>query len=433
MEALLQNVVVWIIFPLLLGASIYFSFRLHFPQFRRIGGAFKMIVQAQANTGQMGSFAAVATIIGGNLGAGTIAGSAMAVAMGGAGAIFWMVAVAILGSIIKLASVVLGVFYQERLRGQCAGGAMIYIRRGLNSPFLSFCYCLCLVGASLTVGNLVQVHAFTASFAHAGASVRMLGALLLMLPAVPILFGGLKRLSVFMSASVPLIGIMYILFCAIGIILLRDNLGPVIQNVLRGAFSWKAAGGGATGFAFAQVLQAGISRGLFATDIGLGLDAIAHGCVEGGNMPLAEHARKQGLIALIAPILVAVLCAMTGILILCAAPNFGADATQICIDTFSRAFSSPRAGYLIIPIVIYCFALTTIIAWAWFAEHAFKNPRWHVAFRIFFIAAMPVGALVHGTLPWQIADACIDGLLLTNLFAILRLRDRVVTVYEGRT
>ncbi|MDR0727497.1 MAG: alanine:cation symporter family protein [Puniceicoccales bacterium] len=389
-----------------------------------------MIVRAKARTGQMGSFAAVATIIGGNLGAGTIAGSAMAVATGGAGAIFWMVAVAILGSVVKLASATLGVFYQEKISGHCVGGAMIYIRKSLNSPLLSFCYCLCLIGASLTVGNLVQVHAFTASFAHAGTFVRVLGVLILMLPVGPILFGGLKRFSVFMSASVPLIGVAYVLFCVVGIILLRNNLGAVIGDIFRSAFSWRAAGGGTTGFFFAQMLQAGISRGLFATDIGLGLVAIAHGHIEKGNLSITEHARQQGLIALIAPILVAVLCSMTGILVLCAAPNLSNNATQICIDTFSRAFSTPRAGYFIIPFVVYCFALTTLLAWAWFAEHAFKNPKWHVVFRIFFLAAMPAGALIRGTLSWQIADVCIDGLLLTNLIALLRLRGRVAAIYN---
>jgi amino acid carrier protein len=428
-EAPLWNAGILVIFFLLLSISVYFSFRLHFPQFSRIGAAFKMVVQSKADTGQMGSFAAVATIIGGNLGAGTIAGSAMAVSMGGAGAIFWMVIVAILGSIVKLASATLGVFYQQTIRDRCVGGAMLYIKNGLNSPRLCFCYCLCLIGASLTVGNLVQVHAFTASFTNAGLSARILGALLLMIPAVPILFGGLKRFSIFMSASVPLIGIVYILFCVVGIILLRDNLHSVIRDIFRGAFSLDAAGGGAMGFFFAQVLQAGISRGIFATDIGLGLAAIAHGCVGRGNIPIGEHARRQGLIALIAPILVAILCAMTGILVLCAAPNLGSNATQICVDTFSRAFSTPYAGCLI-PVVIYCFALTTIIAWAWFAEHAFSNPRWHVIFRIFFIAAMPAGAFAHGMLPWKIADVCIDGLLLINLLAIFRLRNRVVTIFS---
>jgi AGCS family alanine or glycine:cation symporter len=428
---LLRNVVVWIIVPLLLGTSIYFSSRLHFPQLRCIGSAFKMMARTRSNTGQMGSFTAVATIIGGNLGAGTIAGSAMAVAMGGAGAIFWMVAVAVFGSVVKLASATLGVFYQEKVYGQYIGSAMIYIKKGLNSPLLSFCYCLFLVGASLTVGNLVQVHAFTASFTNAGVPARIFGVLLLMLPAGAILFGGLKRFSIFMSASVPIIGIAYILFCAIGIILLRANLWPVICDVFRGAFSWNAASSGTTGFLFAQVLQTGISRGLFATDIGLGLVAIAHGRIDREDFSINEHARRQGIIALIVPILVAALCAMSGILVLCAAPNLAANATQICIDTFSRAFSVPRAGYFIIPLVVYCFALTTLVAWAWFAEHAFENPKWHTLFRIFFLAAMPIGALVQGTLPWQIADVCINGLLLINLIAILRLRNRILTIHNG--
>jgi AGCS family alanine or glycine:cation symporter len=429
MEIFLRYVVVFVILPLLLGISIYFSVRLRWPQLQHLRKGLRRVIASKATKGKMGNFAAVATIVGGNLGAGTIAGSALAIAMGGAGAIFWMVAVALLGSVIKLACATLGVFYQEKCHEHSVGGAMFYIRKGLNAPFWSVFYCVCLVGASFTVGNLVQVHAFMSPFAQSRLCVQIFGILLLMIPVVLVLFGGLKRFAAFMSCTVPIIGAIYILACIVGIFLLRHNVAAVGREIFRGAFSLNAAGGGSTGFLFGQALQAGISRGLFATDIGLGLAAIAHGNVERGRLSLAEHAKDQGIIALLAPILVAILCAMTGILVLCAAPNFKGNASQICIDTFSIAFRTPHAGYFI-PFIIYCFAMTTILAWAWFAEHAFTSDRWHTIYRLLFIAIMPIGAVLHGSLPWTLADICIDGLLLTNLIAIFCLRGCVIGIHN---
>ena len=92
-------------------------------------------------------------------------------------------------------------------------------------------------------------------------------------------------------------------------------------------------------------LGAGISRGLFATDIGLGLAAIAHGEIDCGRTPLAEHALEQGIIAMLSPVIVAAICAIISVLILCAAPNFGKCAGEICVETFSIAFRSGCASF----------------------------------------------------------------------------------------
>jgi AGCS family alanine or glycine:cation symporter len=138
-------------------------------------------------------------------------------------------------------------------------------------------------------------------------------------------------------------------------------------------------------------------------------------------------------VALLAPILVAVLCAITGVLVVCAAPNFNQNASKICIDAFVVALNTNHAG-LIVPITIYFFALTTILSWAWFAEHAFffiGRANWRNYYCLIFIAMIPVGAFMQTALPWKIADVCIDGLLLTNLLAIFFLRERVVFIQCG--
>ncbi|MDR0339962.1 MAG: alanine:cation symporter family protein [Puniceicoccales bacterium] len=418
--------------PILLFSSCYLSLRLGWLQFRKISQAFRRVLAKNDSGRRFGSFSAVAVIVGGNLGAGTIAGTALALKTGGPGALFWMVVVALLGGVIKLACASLGTLYQERTgNGRSIGGAMFYMAKGLSSFPLGAVYCILLIGAALTVGNLVQTNAFVSALPRALPGGRPIAVLLLATPTAFILCGSLRRFSRFMSVSVPIIGCVHMAVCIVGIFLMHDNVLPVIGSIFRGAVAVPAVAGGAAGVALLATIQSGISRGLFATDIGLGLAAIAHGEVDRGQRPLDHHAREQGIVALLSPTIVAVVCAITGILILCAAPDFQRCASEICVETFSTAFHSDCAGWLI-PITMYCFAITTMIAWAWFAEHAFyyfRAPKLRLVFRAIFIGLMPVGAFMESSLPWTLADGCIAGLLLTNVCAILLLRKKLAALY----
>jgi amino acid carrier protein len=433
-NACLSYFVILCIFPALLGISILLSIRLKWPQLRCLGTALRNVVADKKRKGEMNNFAAVAAIIGGNLGAGTIAGTALAIATGGPGAIFWMIAVAILGSVIKLACASLGAFYQEKQHhDRCIGGPMFYIEKGISSRGMSLCYCFFLIGASLTVGNLVQTHAFVYAFPDGDLATKTICALLLAVPTAIVLSGGLKRFVTFMSCSIPIMGITYIIACLVGLYFMRDRLGGALQEILLGAFSFASMEGGTAGIMLIKALHAGTSRGLFATDIGLGLAGIAHGNISDQQTSPERHAREQGITALLAPILVAILCAVTGTLVICAAPELNQDASKICVDTFTTAFRSPFAGWLI-PVIIYFFSFTTILAWAWFAEHTFfflHRARWRYYYRLIFIAMIPVGAFMHTSLPWIIADVCIDGLLLTNLLAIFLLRKKLSSIHDS--
>ncbi|MDR1438274.1 MAG: alanine:cation symporter family protein [Puniceicoccales bacterium] len=434
MEIFLQYIVLFLLFPLLIGLSSYFSFRLRWPQLRFLGKGFSHVLVKGGKTGGMSNFAAVATVVGGNLGAGTIAGTALAIAMGGAGSIFWMVAIAIFCSILKLIGASLGAFYQEEGRdGNCVGGPMFYMKKGKLPSGLSTCYCLFLIGGSLSVGNLVQMNSFLNSLQNPTFAMKVIGIIALAIPVGIILSGGLKRFASFMSCSIPIIGVFYIIACLIGIIVLRQRVIPVIGEIFNGAFTLRAVGSGTFGFAFLRALHVGISRGLFATDIGLGLAAIAHGNVKDDIASSMMRAQVQGQIALIAPVIVAAICSVTGIFILCAAPDFSKSASQICVDTFVLAFKTHYAG-LFIPFIIYSFALTTILAWAWFAEHVFffyEKPQLRLYYRALFIAVLPAGAFVHNRLPWNLADICICGLLLSNLTSMFLLRKKAEEIQSA--
>ncbi len=431
----LEYFVLVVVIPLLLSTSVFLSIKMKWPQFRHFIDGVRLMLRPQHAEKKINSFAAVAAIIGGNLGTGTIAGTALAITTGGPGAILWMVVVALLCSVIKLCCSSLGVLFAEHQpNGRSIGGPMFYIARGLNSTKLATIYSVLLIGAALTVGNLVQVNAFVTTFQQ-NAHNTPIAICSLIIPVAFILFGGLRRFASFMSCIVPLVGIIYIAICMVGIINLHERCLPALREIVEGAIGWRSVIGGSSGILFFHALRCGVSRGLFATDIGLGLAGIAHANVDTIENNPSLHAKQQGIIAIVAPIFVAGLCAITGLLIICACPDMSLNSSAICIQTFNIAFHTHHAG-IFIQIIIYTFALTTILAWAWFAEHAFffaKKSHWVKYFKFVVIAAIPVGGYMHGTLPWTLADIIINGLLIANLIAIIALRHHVIEILKDES
>jgi AGCS family alanine or glycine:cation symporter len=229
---LLRYFVTLSIFPSLLEVSIFLSIGLKWPQLRYFGKALHNVLADKKRKGEMNNFAAVAPIIGGNLGARTIARTALAIATGGPGSIFWMIVIAILGSVIKLACASLGVFYQEKQHhNRCIGGPMFDTKKGISAQGMSLCYCFFLIGASLTIGNLVQTHSFFYSFPDCNRLTKTICVLFLAIPVAITLFGGLKRFVTFMSLDVPIMGIIYIIACLFGLYMIRGRLGNALMKI----------------------------------------------------------------------------------------------------------------------------------------------------------------------------------------------------------
>ena len=427
LDIFLKYFVLFFVAPVMIVTSLLFSIKLKWPQFTLFFRGIRYMMPSREKENKMSSFAAVAAIIGGNLGTGTIVGTAVALSTGGPGAIAWMIATALLCSIVKLFCASLGVlFHEDQHNERKIGGPMFYMDKGLHFKLLAILYSIFLIGESITGGVFVQVNSFITSF---GQDIDYKWALILSLaiPSAIILFGGLKRFAKFMSFIVPIMGLFFIAACFVGIFNLRDNLPGAIKQIMYGAIGINPIIGGGIGFAITSAISTGMSRILLAADIGLGLAGIAHANVDIHTDDIKEHARKQGIVALIAPIFVGILCAVTGILILCSSVDMSLNGSEICIAAFNKAFNTDHAQYFI-QAIIYCFSLTTILAWAWFAEHAFFYMRKSALckiFKIFVIAIMPVGAYMHGKLPWHLADICANGLIITNIVAIILLRKHV--------
>ena len=195
--------------------------------------------------------------------------------MGGPGALFWMWIMATFGAILKFVGCVLGVLYRQKgQHGEFIGGPMYYIAKGLKQKTLARVYCLFAICAALTVGNMVQMNSLALPFTQAGVHPLLTGLMMSVIVASVIL-GGLQRFSKIAALVVPFMAVGYIAACLVILLLHVDDLLPALQLIVQSAFSNQAVTGGAAGFAVLQAIRIGFDRGLFATDVGVGIECVA--------------------------------------------------------------------------------------------------------------------------------------------------------------
>ena len=195
LDIFLKYFVLFFVAPVMIVTSLLFSIKLKWPQFTLFFRGIRYMMPSREKENKMSSFAAVAAIIGGNLGTGTIVGTAVALSTGGPGAIAWMVVTALLCSVVKLFCASLGVlFHEDQHNERKIGGPMFYMDKGLHFRLLAILYSIFLIGESITGGVFVQVNSFITSF---GQNIDYKWALILSLaiPSAIILFGGLKRFA----------------------------------------------------------------------------------------------------------------------------------------------------------------------------------------------------------------------------------------------
>lgn len=271
----------YLLIPLVGTIGLLLSFRFGFIQCSHVFTAWKLFITDRDHTGKRASsFSAVSAALGGNLGTGNISGIAVALTMGGPGALFWMWIMATLGAVLKFVNCALGVLYRQKNdKGENVGGPMYYLSKGLNLKRTSKFYCLLIVCGALTVGNLVQMNSLAIPLISAGVPPYLCGAVMSVLVAAVIL-GGLHRFSAVVSWVIPFKAITYISLCLVIILLNIEKLLPALKLVFQCAFHPSSVAGGVIGFTILEAVKVGFDRGLFATDVGIGMDSIVHSSVE---------------------------------------------------------------------------------------------------------------------------------------------------------
>ena len=404
---------------LLVGTGCYLSCRLKLIQIIRLKLAFTMIFKKSNDTGDITSFAALATALAATVGTGNIVGVATAIKSGGPGALFWMWVAAFFGMATKYSEGFLAIKYRIKdSNHQISGGPMYYITNGMGKQWKPLAFMFAISGllvALFGIGTFTQVNAITSALHHSfGMSSKLISIILALFVAI-IIFGGIQSISTLSGKIVPLMAIFYIGSSLIIIIVNIKLLLPSLILILKSAFTPTAAIGGFSGSLVKDAIQKGIARGIFSNESGLGSAPIAAAAAK-TNEPV-----EQGLVSMIGTFIdTLIICSLTGLSIIITgqwqSSLEGAPLTQ---SAFVSVFG--QIGGLIISLSLVLFAFTTILGWSYYGEKCFTflfRVEWINYYRLIFICMIALGGFLNLNVIWYLADI-VNGLMaLPNLIAI---------------
>ncbi len=427
----------------IIGVGILLSVRTHFVQLRRFGESMRQTIgklfdKTQAKEGAISPFQAVCTALAGTVGTGNIAGVAGAIALGGPGAIFWMWCSAFLGMATKFSEVTLALHYREKNdQGEYVGGPMYYIKNGLSKKwyFLAVLYAIFGILTVFGTGNATQVNTIVAAINSALSSTHLtdgvanpttnliMGIVIAAMVAMALL-GGIKRIGQITEKLVPFMALLYIVL-AFGVIFTHITAVPgVFGQIITGAFSPQSVTGGLVGSMFLS-MKKGVSRGIFSNEAGLGTGSIAHACADN------QDPANQGLFGIFEVFVdTIIICTLTGLVILLAAPDISygqAAGAELTISGFTATYG----GWVSIftAIAMCCFAFSTIISWGLYGSRCIEflgGSKWVRPFLVVYSFVSIVGATIDLGLMWDISDTCNGLMVIPNLIAILILSGQVV-------
>ncbi|MBQ8825218.1 MAG: sodium:alanine symporter family protein, partial [Ruminococcus sp.] len=277
---------------LIMVCGVWLTIRCRGLQIRRLSKALKFMIKNEDDgEGEVSSFAALCTALSATIGTGNIVGVATALAVGGPGALFWMIVAALFGMATKYAEGFLAIKYRTvDKQGKYLGGPFYYIENGMGEKWKWLAKLFAVFGVLaglLGIGTITQINGITSAvnnffdsntafslFEHDYTFATVIAGIIVTVCTALVIIGGLKRISSVSQIVVPFMAVLYII-CALLIIILNITKVPAaVVEVIRGAFGLDAAAGGALG-AMMIALQKGVARGIFSNEAGLGSAPIA--------------------------------------------------------------------------------------------------------------------------------------------------------------
>lgn len=411
----------WPMLILLLGTHLFLTIRLRVPQRKLITAICLSVKRDRKASGDVSPFGALVTSLAATIGTGNIIGVATAVTLGGPGAVFWCWLTGVLGIATKYAEGLLAIKYRVRTsNGEMLGGPMYALERGLNMKWLAVLFCLFTAVASFGIGNTVQANSISMLVHESYAvSPSVIGIVLAVLVALVILFG-VKGIARACTALVPFMAVSYVLGCITILILNAAYLGESLNLIVESAFTSRAAGGGFAGSTVLLSIRYGIARGLFSNESGMGSAPIVAAAAQTRN-PV-----RQALVSSSGTFWdTVVICALTGLVLvstILAYPDI--DHTQGAVLTKAAFGKIPVVGPIVLTVGIVTFAFSTILGWSYYGERAVEylgGKKWIYLFRLFWVLAVYVGAVMNLSVVWNVAD-CMNALMaIPNLVSLLLL------------
>ena len=392
--------------------------------------------------GEVSHFQALATAVSGTVGLGNIAGVALAIAIGGPGATFWMIVCGLIGMSTKFVECTLGVKYRDvGLDGTVYGGPMYYLSKGLKEggyeklgKGLAILFAFLCVGASFGGGNAAQSNQAALQIASilgmdGGNAGTIIGFILAIIVGI-VIIGGIKRIASVTEKIVPFMALIYVLACLFIIFSNFSYIDNAFSLIFEGAFSLQAGFGGLLG-----VLIVGFQRAAFSNEAGAGSAAIAHSAVK------TKYPASEGVVALLEPFIdTVVICTMTALVIIMYNSSgifeYGQDVIingekiEGAVLT-SMAFADAIPWFpLVLTIAIILFAISTMISWSYYGLQAWmflfgKSKISDLIYKIMFLLFIVIGAAANMDAVWGFSDAMILALIFPNMIGLFFLFPKV--------
>lgn len=456
----------WVLFPLILGA-LYFTiyFKLinitgFFTSVNIVRGKFDEVdhhdsmiaagdstpggdaietIKVEGADGEVSHFQALTAALSATVGLGNIAGVAIAVSIGGAGATFWMIIAGLLGMASKFVECTLGVKYRDIDKdGVVFGGPMYYLSKGLKSKgytqlgkILAVVFAIFVIGGSFGGGNMFQVNqAFQLVENITGGESSFIygkgwlfGIIMAGLVGF-VIIGGIKSIAKVTEKIVPFMVLIYVLASLFVIIVNISMVGDAFVQIFQGAFSPTSIAGGAIG-----VLVQGFRRAAFSNEAGIGSASIAHSAVK------TNYAASEGMVALLEPFIdTVVVCTMTALVLIITgnvnAENASLNDAQAILLT-SGAFESAISWFpYVLTLAVVLFAFSTMISWSYYGFQGWaylfgRSKKMEYTYKIIFCVFVVIGSAASLGSVIGFSDAMIFAMMVPNMIGLVMLSPKV--------
>ncbi len=421
-------IVIWLVF-----GALFFTLRMGFINIRGFKHALQLAKGKYDDPnapGQVTHFQALATAVSGTVGLGNIAGVAVAVSLGGAGATMWMIVAGLLGMSSKFVECTLGVKYRFiNSEGRVFGGPMNYLRYGLEKQgkkglgkFLAVFFAILAIGASFGGGNMFQANQ---SFVILAGEFPMLegngfifGVVVAILVGI-VIIGGISSIARVTGKIVPVMAAVYILGALVVIGVNIENIGPAFSAIWDGAFSPSALKGGIIG-----VLIVGFQRAAFSNEAGVGSAAIAHSAAK------TNHPPSEGFVALLEPFIdTVVVCTLTALVLIFTGMHEVEGVGGV--ELTSSAFGSVISWFpYVLATAVFLFAFSTMISWSYYGMRAWtylfgKSTKMELVYKALFLVFVVVGASVSLGAVLDFSDMMILAMSFPNIIGLYLMSGEV--------
>lgn len=427
------NNILWsyVLIALLILSGLFYTIRTGFAQGRLLGDMVALITGKLSSlrdgekkvAGQVTGFQAFCIAVASHVGTGNLAGVAIAVAVGGPGALFWMWVIALLGGATSLIENTLAQTYKVKEGNGFRGGPSYYMEKALGQKTLGYIFSVIVIVTFAFVFNTVQANTIAQAFETTFSMSSAVAGIILAALTALIIFGGLNRIANVVSFMVPIMAIGYVVVALYVLVVNAVHIPRLFMDIIEAAFGLKQVVGGTIGVAMLQ----GIKRGLYSNEAGMGS---APNAAATSNV---SHPVKQGLLQAFGVFVDTILiCSATGFIVLLY-PEYntigekGIKLTQLAL---SHSVGAWGAGF--ITLCIFLFAFSSLVGNYYYGEANLefltKSKTSMLVFRVLTVACVYLGSVASLGLVWDIADVSMGIMALMNIIVIAILSPKAVAI-----